>query len=56
VEAEAIAAIFFFFPVQRPQPLFFLLVVLPFFVFFANSVFSVVVLSGSVMATMLVVE
>jgi hypothetical protein len=43
----AVAAIFFFFPVQRAQPLFFLLVVLPFSVFFAYSVFSVVVLSGS---------
>lgn len=43
----AVAAIFFFFPVQRAQPLFFLLVVLPFSVFFSYSVFSVVVLSGS---------
>jgi hypothetical protein len=43
----AVAAIFFFFPMQRAQPLFFLLVVLPFSVFFAYSVFSVVVLSGS---------
>jgi hypothetical protein len=43
----AVVAIFFFFPVQRAQPLFFLLAVLPFSVFFAYSVFSVVVLSGS---------